>query len=366
MKKMGIVQAVKSLLFQDVKSENETKKAAVILRLFAVIMWVYYLVLLSVFLVHGDVLIFEASIPCGLFYLVAFYETYRDRTKLSIGLVNVVTLAWILAIVFTIGWDSGVQHFLFVLMMLVFMTAHGKMEWKIFYAIFLCALRIGLYLYTLGHKPDFVMHQNIAIAFQFLNTIAISGIIIVSLYIYSKDSMEMENKLMVYNDKLKRMASIDPLTSLGNRRNILGYLEKKASEYTDGKISNLSVALGDIDFFKKINDRYGHECGDIVLKQLSVLMQRKLEGKAQVGRWGGEEFLFVFPECNGDEATALLSELLNDIRRMEIVYGQERVSLTMTLGVAEYDFRSGADETIKDADHKLYIGKESGRNRVVF
>lgn len=366
MKETGILYSLKNLIFQDVKSENETKRTAVILRLLTVIMWGYYLILLAMFVLQGGTLLFEASIPCGLLYLLAFYWTYQDRTKMSLALANAVTLGWVVVIVYVLGWGSGVQHFLFVLMMLVFLTSHLATKWKAAYAVSLCFMRLFLYLYTLNHKPIYRMGETVSILFQFLNTITICSIIIATMYLYSKDSMEMEKKLMLYNDKLQRIASIDPLTGLGNRRNILEYLEKSAEDYRKGSIANLSVALGDIDFFKKINDRYGHECGDIVLKRLAVLMERKLEGKALAGRWGGEEFLLVLPGFNGDEATSFISELMFDIRKMVIEYGEEQVKLTMTFGVTEYDFRKGTDETIKEADRKLYLGKESGRNRIVF
>ena len=366
MEKQGKLQTLISLIFRDVKSENETKRTAVMLRLFAIVMWAYYMVLLGLFVLHGDTLVFDAAIPCVLLYLCSFYLTYRDKTRASLYLVNAVTLCWVVCIVVMLGWDSGVQHFLFVLMMLIFMTSHMKMSRKSLYAVSLCIMRLGLYFYVCRHKPLFEMGKPMGVIFQFLNTITICCIIIVSMYIYSKDSMEMENKLMGYNDRLQKMASMDPLTGLGNRRNMMDYLEKKADSYGNGSINNLSIAIGDVDFFKKINDRYGHECGDIVLKQLSMLMERGVEGKGRVGRWGGEEFLFVLPDYNGDEAVAFLSELLTQIRRMEVEYGEERVSLTMTFGVTEYDIRLGTDETIKEADRKLYLGKENGRNRVVF
>lgn len=366
MKSAGKLQTLKELIFQDVKSENETKRTAVILRLFCIVMWLYYLVLLAVCLIYGDMLVFQVSIPCSLLYLLSFYWTYRDRTKYALWMVNAITLGWIVTIVFSLGWDSGVQHFLFVLMMSVFMTSHMRMRFKVLYAAVLCFIRLGLYLYTLEYKPEFMMKPEIGIAFQFWNTFAICSIIIVSMAIYSSDSMEMEKKLMDYNEKLKTMASIDPLTKLGNRRNTLTYLERKTEDYQKGNISNLTIALGDIDFFKKVNDCYGHECGDIVLKRVSELMKEKLEGRAKVGRWGGEEFLIILPECNGDEATAALTELLSAIRRTKIEYGGEKVCVTMTFGVTEYDSRVKTDEIINEADRKLYIGKESGRNQVVF
>ena len=76
---------------------------------------------------------------------------------------------------------------------------------------------------------------------------------------------------------------------------------------------NFSIAIGDIDFFKKINDTYGHNCGDQVLKSLSDLFREKTLGAGHVCRWGGEEFLFFFPEMNLDNATALMNEINMDV-----------------------------------------------------
>lgn len=79
--------------------------------------------------------------------------------------------------------------------------------------------------------------------------------------------MEMEQKLVQYNEKLHKLASLDPLTGLLNRRSMREYLEKRIKAYNDGHVESMALAIGDIDYFKKINDTYGHECGDIVLKK---------------------------------------------------------------------------------------------------
>lgn len=361
------LKTLAGLLFQDVKQENEAKRTAVIIRLFTLIMWVYYIVLLTLCMVQdGGLPLLFVSIPCMALYMGAFYGTYRNATTVSVYLVNGVTILWTLLTVGLLGWDCGVQHFLFVLMMLLFITSHVRTLWKALCALLLCSLRVLLLLYTTYHAPRYTLGKEMGLSFQILNTLTICVLLIVTMFLYSRDSAAMELKLVSYNEKLQKMAATDPLTGLGNRRNILEYMEKRVGEYKRGSIGSLSIVLGDIDFFKKINDRYGHECGDIVLRQLAVLMERFWDGKARVGRWGGEEFLAVLPGCNGDEAAALTNEMLAEIRSMVIEYGTEKLSLTMTFGVAEYDLYAGTDATIKEADGKLYMGKEGGRNRVVF
>lgn len=123
---------------------------------------------------------------------------------------------------------------------------------------------------------------------------------------------------------------------------------------------------GDIDLFKRINDTYGHDCGDAVLKWLTDLLQNTMDGKGWICRWGGEEFLLYFPEMNGDEATKVLIDFLLKLGRTTFRWKEEEIHISMTFGVGEYDFHSELDALIKQADEKLYIGKNKGRNQVVF
>ena len=85
-----------------------------------------------------------------------------------------------------------------------------------------------------------------------------------------------------------------------------------------------------------------------------------------VARWGGEAFLLVFEGINGDEAALALEDLRDRIAKTKIFYGEQELRVTMTFGIEEYDFRAGIDKIINEADKKLYMGKEAGRNRVVF
>lgn len=363
---MKLMHKIKDFLIQDVRNQNETNRTAVMIRLYSVIMWLYYLVLLGVFIFHGEIFIFDSAVPGLLLFSFIFYLTYKDKTKQAVALTHFTTVLWAGAMVVVCGWDCGVQHFLFALMMLGFTTSFARVRRKILYASGLCLMRLFMYMYTLYNGPLEFLSAGSGIVFQFINTIAVSAVIISSLSVYSNDSVAMEKKLVAYNEKLHRIALLDPLTGLLNRRGIMEYLEQKAEDYGRSNLRNLSLAIGDIDWFKKFNDTYGHECGDLVLRQLAVLMEKTLGAKGKAGRWGGEEFLIVFPNLNGDEAAGALEELQAKIRSQEIDYNGEKVSLTMTFGLVEYDYKKAIDHTIKEADDKLYMGKESGRNRVVF
>ena len=114
------------------------------------------------------------------------------------------------------------------------------------------------------------------------------------------------------------------------------------------------------------NDTYGHECGDAVLKTLAELFQKVMHPYGAVARWGGEEFLFLFSESNGDEAYMILNGLRDEIKSLEVEYGDLRLKVTMTFGLVEIDRARSLDESIREADQLLYNGKENGRDRIVY
>lgn len=162
---------------------------------------------------------------------------------------------------------------------------------------------------------------------------------------------------------LRTMIDRDTLTSLYNRRSGDNRLRKTMEEFVSNG-SPFCVSIGDIDLFKKVNDTYGHECGDLVLTKVSGILRRHMHGIGFAARWGGEEFLLVFQKTDLDSAYNSLETLLEKIRALEINYNDQLIRVTMTFGIA-----SGSSCDMKDliraADEKLYAGKSAGRNQVV-
>lgn len=163
---------------------------------------------------------------------------------------------------------------------------------------------------------------------------------------------------------LSELVEKDGLTGLYNRRSGEKKLKQVYRDKLDGK-SEFSIALGDIDFFKRVNDTYGHEGGDVVLVQLARIMKKHMTGKGFVSRWGGEEFLLIFSEYLLEDAKKLLDEIMQEIRESDIVYGEDtKIRVTMTFGICQGSTDS-VDAILREADSKLYIGKNSGRNQIV-
>lgn len=162
---------------------------------------------------------------------------------------------------------------------------------------------------------------------------------------------------------LRNLVERDALTNLANRRSgdqRLKQLMKSAA--ADG--TSFCVALGDIDNFKRVNDTYGHDCGDLVLKQVAEIFRRRMRGNGFAARWGGEEFLLIFENMDLTRAKVLLKEILDDIRSAECKYDNVSVCVTMTFGLIQGSTEN-VTELLRNVDDRLYRGKNSGKNQVV-
>ena len=167
----------------------------------------------------------------------------------------------------------------------------------------------------------------------------------------------------VYADKmcsaLKSMVELDSLTSLYNRRtcnNQLKALEQSQKEF--------SIVMCDVDWFKKINDQYGHDCGDYVLVDIANMFLESVKECGFASRWGGEEFLLVY-ELDPKQAVDKVQKLLEGVRNENFEYQGQHFCVTMTFGVQVMEQGASCEKMIKAADEKLYIGKNSGRNQIV-
>ncbi len=165
--------------------------------------------------------------------------------------------------------------------------------------------------------------------------------------------------------KMERMATHDGLTGVYNR----GYLTQRFNEYLNAAILNktsLTVALFDIDKFKKVNDSYGHLFGDVVIKTIASLAKEVAEASnAMVGRYGGEEFVLVFPNRGLDTSLVLVEELHGKIRDTELIHNGESIYINTSIGITSYpETCKNPSELLNRADWAMYYSKQNGRGRI--
>ncbi len=356
---MGLV----SLINKDIKAENENKRVIVTLRVLYIIVFLAFV--LDVCFAGIDVVkMYTVKIAVlAVVIIVLFIYTYFSKTKPSLFCFMIFLFLWSLMMMPCFGWRAGMQNYFIIILMLCFFAMHGRNLYKFIYAGFVLIVRILTIVLLSGIKSDVEISDMNDKFLQITNISAVFISIIFISYMFSRKENEAENKLMKYNDQLKKEASTDQLTGLNNRRKAREYLTRLKKEEVSTAVS---VAMGDIDFFKKVNDTYGHDAGDEVLKFVAKTMVDNCRTTAFISRWGGEEFLLIFPDCNGDQAFIILERLRNKIQKETIVVGDNKIKITMTFGLTEYNYSKDEELAIKEADEKLYIGKSNGRNQVVY
>ena len=356
----GIFQKLYNFIEKDIKAQGESKTMAVLARYISCILMLYSALMIGIFASRGAfsfLFLFVFGLASAIATMYITYTNNVGRSLIALGsAVDVIAVVGALET----NWMSGFQYLVVTMMLVVFFN----MTWNMFKRILLAALH-ALILIILAIVSSKVTDQGMVWPAFGVNLIAFILIIIAVGVAYSRKFSASEYKLYEYNKKLERMAGSDPLTGLLNRRYMSDVLHKLESRYKQERVS-LSMAMGDIDFFKKVNDTYGHDSGDVVLKEIAAMFTAFMEDKGYASRWGGEEFLLVFRGINADEVFQMLESFRGEVEKKEIRSGDTIIKVTMTFGLEEYSSHAGIDETIKKADEKLYLGKNGGRNRVVY
>ncbi|MEH8015763.1 diguanylate cyclase [Rheinheimera muenzenbergensis] len=176
---------------------------------------------------------------------------------------------------------------------------------------------------------------------------------------------QAEQALKAAKEILKQQALTDELTGISNRRHfmqLVHYEYNRARRYD----SRISLAILDIDYFKKINDNLGHPVGDEVIRHFATLLQQQLRKQDAVGRLGGEEFALLLPETTEAEAAVMIERIIKQLKQTQLDHIVPGLSYTFSAGVAELKLTSAAsiDSWVSIADQALYQAKTGGRDRV--
>lgn len=362
MKENSLLSTVYENICRDTGKQNESAKLIIVVRMLTLSMLVHSSVccILVSLTTHFGALAFSLISP--VLFLAIFVLSYHCSTFVSYCILNVCILFWTIMNVYYFGWNIGIQHFLAVLLVFLFFSIYKHEKVKLFCAVLLFVLRLFLYYYCRSHEPVTVIDAGLNNVMQTVNSFFIFLSLGLVAYLFGSSTQEMEGKLIEYNRKLMKQANTDTLTGLYNRRRTMEYLETLLLN----PMSQISICLCDIDHFKRVNDTYGHDIGDVVLTTLSDTFRKQLPPDTFISRWGGEEFLLIFPNLNGDEAVTALEILRHKIRELSFDGRIETFTVSLTYGLVEYDFHSDITTLLKEADEKLYVGKESGRDRVIF
>ena len=297
------------------------------------------------------------TIPTILVYVIGYVLIAKDRLDIYVRLVYFwITLYMCVCTVF-LGYKIGFHLYCLSMIPIIFYTEYmaeklGRPKINAFVASGI----IGIcYLLSTGYAgfkgPVYQVDNSIAGSFWAFNSV----IVLAFLVFYSRLMLSLVHD---YEEKLRETAQIDKLTGLYNRHYMVGKLE---ASMTEGKPQ--FVTMVDIDDFKKINDRYGHNAGDYVLVNVARIM-REVCAESRVSRWGGEEFL-ILTNSTLEEGLPVIEKFRQRIESEDFIFGEEHIKVTVTAGVSVYTAGTSIDKWVNTADDNLYKGKKSGKNKVV-
>lgn len=294
------------------------------------------------------------SVVSVVVYCTAYRAIGLRRNRLAVALIWGEVLVHAALGSLLLGWDSGFHYFLlmFIPAIVVGVAQRRALPLVVALMAFYGLLRAAcLHWGALAPLPDWALHVVYAI-----NLAMIFGMLTAMTAYYRATVLRAEKKLL-------RAATTDPLTGLANRSQ---FHLRALTELSHGQRRRepAALVLADIDYFKQINDRYGHEAGDKVLVRLAELMRQSLRDVDVLARWGGEEFLALLPANDGTTAAQVAERMREAVANVHIDVGGQLIQVTMSFGISEvHDHRDLQDATVR-ADQALYASKRSGRNRV--
>lgn len=313
-----------------------------------------------------DILTIELLVTAALYVVLSFLARKVSDIKVCFNICFAEILITSILGTLLCGYQSGFALYTICIMPLSFYSAYADKKnpkLPLVYVVieivtFFAMTAVSMYLDT-GKNLNSVYVKWIYI----INSFAGVALLVVFFLAFIRITSNTEENLLSENKALKNSANYDALTGLLNRRTFDHYIQKQLKGvYKYGK--SFCVVMCDIDNFKFVNDTYGHDCGDIVLKEIGNIIQSQLRNNDQLFRWGGEEFLILL------SAPSSVSSLIMNRIRLAVsdakiaIKDDTKISVTISIGISDYTKMITSDILIKQADEALYTSKNNGKNRI--
>ncbi|MDX1816230.1 MAG: diguanylate cyclase [Marinobacter sp.] len=286
----------------------------------------------------------------------AGWPRWQPKTLIRAMSVSLMSMILILFFIYFYWKREGLHQISDGLMISLFgvtlMATRGLRDWMIQIALPLTLFAAGAFMLDVplrGLMP-FLFGPTIMLVIGFLTSEALRNLSI--------------NQFLT-KQSLRQLATTDQLTGLMNRHAFLPLIRHEMNRSRRSKRHSLSVILADLDHFKHINDRYGHDVGDQVLRETAVRVTASLRQQDVVCRWGGEEILIMLPETTADNALNVADKIRLAMADAPITTNRGQIHQTISLGVARFHGEQHPENLINRADEALYLAKDTGRNRAV-
>lgn len=289
---------------------------------------------------------YQLGILEGVFAAYCFYTFHYARTRkiqawqpllLCLSITLLVTLGTYLA-----AMNSGLFVWTFSLPVLYYLLLGCKRGFYL--SLLLACLQTCIFISKPSLAPFAALNLSLNMSFNYVGIWVIAHI--------------FEASRAQFAQRLENLALFDPLTKTGNRLAMNHYFEVELVDKT-----NLFTMLLDLDYFKKVNDQFGHDVGDQVLIAVANILKKKIN-KGRVFRIGGEEFALFIPDSNQQQSYQIAEDIRMTLQDTKINVGDRQVSLTASIGLASYQHDNTLKQTLKTIDKQLYQAKKAGRNYV--
>lgn len=298
------------------------------------------------------------SIPTLACYVVFFIMIRKGLLYQYAGAVYTVITIYMVAGTVCLGYSAGFHLYCISLIPLAFYMVYlaQKLNLQKANPVFISFALIMIYVistvYVVLNGPVYTVAPSVLCGLLVLNSVAV--------FCFLAGYAGFMIQLVTDSEsKLTDMANTDRLTQLANRNYLMNKLSDPQREFSPDQW----LAIADIDDFKAINDTYGHSCGDHVLVQVADTMRTVCQG-CTICRWGGEEFLILSDTASVPATVA--EQLRRAVEAIPFSYQGQSFTVTITVGVSNYQPGRPLDGWVRDADHKLYVGKAANKNRVIY
>lgn len=312
-----------------------------------------------IFLFDSAGVVWLARVNVGSVLLYALSALLIQHGRLNTALTLIggeIILHGILA-VYVIGWESGFHYYIILIIPVAIVSSEHRAALKALAAVSVGLLYMGMDVALRHATPQVALAAPILTGLHYFNqacTLLILGFL-ATVYYRLVASAEA---------RLREQACTDPLTQLRNRRFALEAVQHEAAVFQRGG-RPLALVIGDVDHFKRVNDGFGHEAGDMALKAVAQAMREGVREVDHVARWGGEEFLMLLPETDAQAALQAAERVRTRVQGLALSHDGQPLPLSITLGVSILAQGESAEQALARADQALYRGKQAGRNCVV-
>jgi diguanylate cyclase (GGDEF)-like protein len=318
---------------------------------------ILHIAFLGLFLWSGITILALLNVGSVAAHVLALFLINRNHELKGFMVIVVEVVAHAFVATYYAGWSSGFHYYFILVVPMIGLSTIRTIKVKAFF-VFIAILAYLAFDVGLRQSNGISILPELANnIFYYFNTVSVMITLAFIAFGYYFLISQAEIALI-------KAANTDPLTQLSNRRSFMQAIDKEMVR-VDKRHIELSFIICDLDHFKSINDRYGHETGDMVLRSVSHLLSNEIRQCDKLSRWGGEEFLIMLPDISRTEALMVAERLRKKVEDFKISHQGHDMNLSMTLGVTSLIDLENPEHAIARADTGLYKGKNSGRNCVV-